>query len=131
MTIHCEQRAIYGLDLHLPVAKTTFARERNVVFERRTKPRSNDRLPVRVWGVDIDDHPFSYECLLDNISASGVYLRIPRKMEFSSVLSLVVRLPNGPFEGMSAAIKGTVIRDEMDTDGHRGIGIRIIEHEFI
>ncbi len=65
------------------------------------------------------------------MSASGLYLRMPRRMKFSSVVSVVVRLLNGPFDGMAAAIKGMVIRDEVQSDGHRGIGIRIIEHEFI
>ena len=70
--MHCEQRANYILDCHLPVANTTF-RKRRAVVERRSKPRSSEALPARVWGVDIDDHPFSFDCLLDNMSASGRY----------------------------------------------------------
>jgi Tfp pilus assembly protein PilZ len=88
-------------------------------------------LPARVWGVDVDDQPFSYDCQLENISASGVFLRLPRRMKFSSSISLVVRLLNGPDEGTVAAIKGTVMREELKSDGHRGIGIRITEHRFI
>jgi hypothetical protein len=128
--MHCEQRANYILDCHLPVAESTF-RARRVVVERRAKPRSSDALPARVWGVDSDDHPFSFDCHLDNISASGLYLRMPRRMKFSSAISLVVRLLNGPVDGVVAAIKGTVIRDEQESDGHRGVGIRIVEHRFI
>jgi hypothetical protein len=52
-------------------------------------------------------------------------------MKFSSSISLVVRLLTGPDEGMVAAIKGTVMREELNSDGHRGIGIRITEHKFI
>ena len=100
-------------------------------MERRSKPRSHEVLPARVWGVDIDDQPFSYDCHLDNISASGLFLRLPRRMKFSSSISLVVRLLNGPDEGTVAAIKGTVMREELKSDGHRGIGIRITEHKFI
>jgi len=81
--------------------------------------------------VDIDDQPFSYDCQLDNISASGLFLRLPRRMKFSSCVSLVVRLLTGPDEGMVAAIKGTVMREQLNSDGHRGIGIRITEHKFI
>ena len=125
-----EQRANYILDCHLPVAKPV-SRRRPEVVERRAKPRSSQALPARVWGVDIDDPPFSFDCHLDNMSASGLYLRMPRRMKFSSAISLVVRLLNGPFAGRSAAIKGTVIRDESNPDGHRGVGIRIIEHRFI
>ena len=79
----------------------------------------------------MDGQPFSHDCHLDNMSASGLYLRMPRRMKFSSVVSVVVRLLNGPVDGRAAAIKGMVIRDEWEPDGHRGIGIRIIEHEFI
>jgi hypothetical protein len=43
----------------------------------------------------------------------------------------VVHLLDGPVEGAAAAIKGIVIRDEMETGGHRGVGIRIVEHRFI
>lgn len=128
--MYCEQRANYVLDGHLPISESAFPFPRAAV-ERRAKPRSNDALPARVWGVDVDDQPFSCDCLLENISASGVYLRMPRRMRFSSAISLVVRLLNGPVDGVAAAIKGIVIRDEKETDGHRGIGIRIVEHKFI
>lgn len=79
----------------------------------------------------MDDQPFSLDCHLDNMSSSGLYLRLPRRMKFSSSISLVVRLLNGPVEGMVAAIKGTVMREEMESDGHRGFGIRIVEHKFL
>lgn len=125
-----EQRAYYVLDRHLAMAKAVLHPQFAPV-ERRAKPRSREALPARVWGVDIEDQPFSFDCHVDNISASGVYLRVPRRMKFSSAISLVVRLLNGPVDGVAAAIKGIVIRDEMELDGHRGVGIRIIEHQFI
>jgi Tfp pilus assembly protein PilZ len=128
--MYFEQRANYILDCHLRLPNAAF-RTRRTPVERRSKPRSNDVLPARVWGVDIDDQPFSYDCHLDNISASGLFLRLPRRMKFSSSISLVVRLLNGPIDGMVAAIKGTVTREELKSDGHRGIGIRITEHKFI
>ena len=128
--MHCEQRANYILDCHLRLPNAALL-IRSAPVERRSKPRSNDVLPARVWGVDIDDQPFSYDCQLDNISASGLFLRLPRRMKFSSCVSLVVRLLTGPDEGMVAAIKGTVMREQLNSDGHRGIGIRITEHKFI
>ena len=128
--MHCEQRASYILDCHLRMPSTAFRTPRTPL-ERRSKPRSHDVLPARVWGVDSDDQPFSLDCHLDNMSSSGLYLRLPRHMKFSSSISLVVRLLNGPVEGMVAAIKGTVMREEMESDGHRGFGIRIVEHKFI
>ena len=128
--MHCEQRASYVLDCHLSLPNAEFHTKRGPV-ERRSKPRSNDILPARVWAVDIDDQPFSLDCHLDNISASGLFLRLPRRMKFSSSISLVVRLLNAPVDGMVAAIKGTVMREELKSDGHRGIGIRITETKFL
>ena len=128
--MQCEQRANYTLDYHLPVTESTFRLSRSV-FERRAKPRLHNRMTARVWGVDSDDQPFSLDCVLDNISASGLYLRLPRRMRFSASISLAVRLPNGPVDGRFAAINGTVVRGQMDHDGHRGVAVKIIEHCFI
>jgi hypothetical protein len=128
--MQCEQRADYVLDPHFPLAESLLING-PALSERRSKPRAAGPLQARVWGVDSDDHPFSFDCQLDNISASGLYLRLPRKMSFSSAISLVVRLLHGPFEGMSAAIKGTVIRNEHGPGGDTGIGVRILEHRFI
>src|SRR5215467_13249664 len=125
-----EQRANYILDGHLLIAESLF-RTRRPPLDRRAKPRSNDTLPARVWGVDSEDQPFSFDCEVDNMSGSGIYLRMPRRMKFSSAISLVVRLLNGPVEGAVAAIKGIVIRHQMESDGHSGVGIRIVEHRFI
>jgi hypothetical protein len=128
--MHCEQRANYTLEYHLPLGESNFKAQRTVV-ERRIKPRLSDTLPARVWGIDIDDQPFSFDCLLDNMSASGLYLRLPRRLKFSAAISLVVRLPNAPVDGRLAAISGTVIRDQIEQDGHTGVGVRIVQHSFI
>lgn len=128
--MQCEQRATYTLDYHLPIADSSFRLSRSV-FERRAKPRSQDKLIARVWGVDSDDQPFSLDCVLDNISASGLYLRLPRRMKFSASISLAVRLPNGTVNGRFAAINGTVIRDHVEHDGDTGVGVKILEHSFI
>ena len=128
--MRCEQRANYILDGHLFITESVF-RAWRPPSERRAKPRSNDALPARVWGVDSEDHPFSFDCQVDNMSGSGIYLRMPRRMKFSSAISLVVWLLNGPVQGAAAAIKGIVIRHEMNSDGHSGVGIRIVEHRFI
>ncbi len=118
--MQCEQRANYTLDYHLPISDTAFRLSRSV-FERRAKPRSQNKLTARVWGVDRDDQPFSFDCVLDNISASGLYLHLPRRMKFSASISLAVRLPNAPVNGRFAAINGAVIRDQMEHDGHAGV----------
>ena len=128
--MQCEQRANYTLDYHLPITETTFRPSRSV-FERRAKPRSHNKLIARVWGVDSEDQPFSLDCVLDNISASGLYLRLPRRMKFSAPISLAVQLPNASVNGRFAAINGTVIRGHMELNGHIGVAVRINDHCFI
>jgi hypothetical protein len=128
--MYCEQRANYVLDPHLPLTESMLLAP-PAHYERRSKPRSTGALPARVWAVDSDDNPFSFDCFLDNISASGLYLRLPRRMNFSAAISLVVKLTHGPFQDMSAAIKGTVIRHRRESDGDTGIAVRIVEHRFI
>ena len=128
--MQCEQRAKYTLDYHLPISDTAFRLSR-LVIERRAKPRSQNKMTARVWGVDSDDQPFSLDCVLDNISASGLYLRLPRRMKFSASISLAVRLPNGPVDGRFAAITGTVIRDEIEHGGDGALAGQVIEHRFI
>ena len=121
-----EQRATYILERHLSIEESLKPRH-----ERRAKPRAKDALPARVWGVDVNDEPFGFDCLLDNMSASGLYLRLPHRMKFCSPVSLVVRLLKGTGDNRAAAIKGTVIRDKTESDGHTGVAIRIVEHQFI
>ncbi|HSE17620.1 MAG TPA: PilZ domain-containing protein [Pyrinomonadaceae bacterium] len=128
--MQCEQRANYTLEHHLPITEATFRSSRSV-FERRAKPRSDNKMIARVWGVDSDDQPFSLDCVLDNISASGLYVRLPRRMKFFASISLVVRLPNAPVNGRFAAINGKVVRDQIEHDGHTGLAVKIVEHSFI
>lgn len=75
--------------------------------------------------------PFGFDCLLDNMSASGLYLRLPCRMKFCSPVSVFVKLLKGPGDNRAAAIKGTVIRDDAESDGDTGVAIRIVEHQFI
>src|SRR5262245_36072589 len=124
-----EQRASEVLDGHLPflnpIASTFLIGKR----ERRGKPRLTDSLPARVWGVDSDGEMVCLDCRLDNLSASGLFVRMPCQIKLRSQISLVVRLLNG--SGAMAAIRGKVLRDEPQLDGSRGIAVRITEHRFL
>lgn len=125
-----EQRASEVLDGHIkfldPIVSTFINRGKH---ERRGKPRLNDSLPARVWGIDSDGEIVSMDCRLDNLSSSGLFLKIPCRIKLRSQISLVIRLLNG--SGAMAAIKGKVLRDEPQLDGSRGIAVRITEHSFL
>ena len=131
MRLDREQRSHEFLDVHLSFAESAFFHTPNSIFERRAKPRSTDNLPARVWGVDTEDEAFSIDCEIENISRSGVYLTMPWQVKLFSKISLVVRLSNRRKEGVTAAIKGSVMRNDLQPDGRHGIAVRINEHTFI
>ena len=82
-------------------------------------------------GVDIHDEPFGLDCFLDNVSRFGLYLKMPRQMKSHSGIGLVVEFLSGPQEGSTAAIKGQVLRDDLGTDGERGVAVMITEFGFL
>ena len=126
----CEQRATEVLDgpLHLldPAVVLT---KRSKRYERRGKQRLTDSLPARVWAIDFDGEVLSLDCRMQNISGSGVYLSMFQRLKLYSEISLVVRLLNG--SGMFAAIRGKVLRDDLLSDGSRGIAVGIRELQFL
>ena len=144
MQAHFEQRVNQVLERRLHFTQTPFlsrqkssrvrpARGAGVVkrAERRREPRLAHSFPARVWGVDVDQEAFGLDCVLDDISPSGLYLRIPWQIKLLSQISLVVHLLNGANEGSTAAIKGKVIRDKAEADGKRGIAVVITEYCFL
>src|SRR6185295_10428527 len=125
-----EQRASDVLDGHLPFLTPAAYNFRGLGrVERRGKHRLSDSLPARVWGVDLEGEIVSLDCRIDNLSSSGLFLRIPWQLKLDSQISLVVRLLNG--SGAMAAIRGKVLRDQPQLDGSRGIAVRITEHRFL
>ena len=123
-----EQRANEFLDGHLHFMQPASSSFREP-YERRRKPRLNDSLPARVWGIDNDGEMFGFDARVNNISSSGLFLKIPRQLKISSQISLVVRLKDG--SGVMAAIRGKVLRDDPQLDGSRGIAVQITEHQFL
>ncbi len=126
-----EQRVTNALEHHLQFGQPSLVRRFVHMLDRRSEPRSAHSFSARAWGVDIDHEAFGLDCVLDNISPSGLYLRMPWQMKSFSEISLVVHLDSGPNQGSTAAIKGRVIRDEPEADGQRGIAVRITEYCFL
>ena len=100
-------------------------------FERRRKPRLKEPFPARVWGVDSGDLPFNVDCVLDNISSSGLYLRVPNLVDAGSEVRLVVHLLSGPSTGATASLQGRILRSELQADGKHGLAIAIKKHRFL
>jgi hypothetical protein len=100
-------------------------------FERRAKPRLQEPFPAQIWGVDSDDLPINFHCVIDNISSTGLYLRTPCQMPTGAEVGLVVHLLSGPTSGASARIFGEILRDEPQADGKHGIAVAIKGHRFL
>ena len=99
--------------------------------ERRAKPRVRERFPARMWGLDSGDLPFNLDCVLDNLSSTGLYLRVPRQMKIGCQVRLIVHLLNGPTTGATAIISGEILRDEPQSDGSHGLAISIKNYRFL
>lgn len=123
-----------SLDLHIDeliAVNHKSARAGSQKVERRRKPRLRERFPARVWGVDSGDLPFNVNCVLDNISATGLYLRMPKLLDTGSDVRLVVHLFNGLTTGASAVLEGWIVRTDLQADGKHGVAIAIEKHRFL
>jgi PilZ domain len=127
----CEQRENYALDQHLQPGAEPPPVNRLLRLERRREARYENAYPARVWGIDTDQEAFAHDCLIDNISATGLRLRLPWQVQVFSEISMAVRLLAGPNEGATAAIKGLVMRDEPTEDNRRCVAVIITEYSFL
>jgi len=100
-------------------------------FERRAKPRVKEPFPVQLRRVDSEDQPIDFDCVTDNISSTGLYLRTPCQMPAGAEVRLIVHLSSGPTSGASARISGEVLRDDPQPDGKHGIAVAIKGHRFL
>jgi hypothetical protein len=121
------------LDLHIDelIAENKRPAAGSQTFERRRKPRLQEAFPARVSGVDSRDLPFYIDCVLDNISSTGLYLRMPKFVDIGSEVRLIVQLLNGPSPGATAALQGCILRSELHRDGKHGLAIAIKNHWFL
>jgi hypothetical protein len=70
------------------------------------------------------------ETVLDNISASGLFVRIPRPIEPGAILAVGFRLlASGRQDGGArVAARGRVKRVELTDDGQYGIAVEFARH---
>jgi hypothetical protein len=99
--------------------------------ERRIKPRLSQPFPTRASGTDAAGQAFEIDCLLDNISSTGLYLRIPGQMKLDAELSVVIEFLNDHYTGATAVLRGQILRDEPQPDGRHGVAVAIKDHYFL
>lgn len=100
-------------------------------LERRAKIRISEPFPTTVSGVDSQGEPFELECVLENLSSTGLYLKIPREIGEGSELTMMVKLSSVPSSGAGASIRGVTLRSEPQADKSWGLAVAINECAFI
>jgi hypothetical protein len=100
------------------------------VEERRAKPRLNKPFPTKAWGTDAEGQLFEIDGSLGNISSTGLYLRLPRRLNSGAELSVVIQFVNGQ-SGPTALLCTQVLRAEPQPEGDHGFALAIKEHHFV
>ena len=97
-------------------------------LERRSKPRVSVPFRATVQGTNVEGVHFELTTTLDNLSASGLYLRLPREVQVGSKLLVNVHLHSQedalPAEcGLSLEVYGPVARVDFVNGGSYGVAI--------
>ena len=102
--------------------------------ERRGTARIYEAFPVKVSGTDASRQAIEADVLHENLSASGLFLYLPQKVEQGGNLSVIVHLSTDPpGEGAAArvAADGVVVRVEPRADGYYGLAVAFQRHSFL
>lgn len=97
-------------------------------IERRSEPRMHVPLQVKVCGTDMLDQVFEVEASVDNISRSGLYLRLDEQVAVGSKLLIFMRPLSVDAETETTpfgVIRAIVRRVERQEDGSSGLGLQI------
>ena len=107
------------------------APNRGVLSERRKKPRISTRFPIKVRGVRQGGERFEFETVIENLSASGVYLQSSERIEPQAKVELVIQLSESKtVPGLVVEAEGIVLRTEPRAAGLYGLAICFTRHRF-
>ena len=94
--------------------------------DRRRKPRIVGEFPATVRGLDVNGQYFEEASRLDNLSAGGLFLKLPRNIEPGTSIFVVFPFPTATATKAPpprVAVRGTVRRVVPQPDGTRGVGV--------
>jgi c-di-GMP-binding flagellar brake protein YcgR len=103
-------------------------------IERRGAVRVAIPFPATVRGMDQTGDRFTLDTVLDNLSSTGLYLRLARLVEPGAALFIVVRLTVVPAQQVAAAsvaVRGVVLRAEPQAGETCGIAVGFTSHRFL
>lgn len=104
------------------------------VWERRGKPRIFTPFPSVVEGVDEQGEGFKYKTVLDNVSASGAYLRLTRPLEIGTEMLILITVSTsvvGLSPGLLVKISSRVLRVEPKIGGAYGLGVTFTRRRIL
>lgn len=61
-------------------------------LERRLKPRIYDDFVAKVRGIDASQERFVEHTVVENLSASGLYMKLPRRVELEARILIILHL---------------------------------------
>lgn len=108
-----------------------------VVFggpERRSKPRITEPFLARVRGVDASGKPFEVDADLDNLSVTGLHLRLAQRVPLGGRLFFIIRLcssSSGEPSSLKVAARGVVVREEAFSEVDFGIAVSFTRYRII
>jgi len=105
-----------------------------VMPERRLKPRLKVPYAARVWGLDAEGGAVKEDGLIENLSSSGLYLRLPRSIPDGTHVSVVARLSMSGVESRDAlrlVAGGIVVRAEALPHGDCGVAVKFTRRRVL
>src|SRR5262249_5829678 len=102
--------------------------------ERRRNPRIDLPFPAAVRGVDQAGQRFRVDAVLDNLSASGLYVWLGRPVEPGATVFVVVRLSSAPEQQLEApgvAARAVALRLDRLPDGRYGSAMTFKRARFL
>lgn len=100
--------------------------------ERRSRTRISVPFHAKVEGTDVKGGVFNIETVLDNLSSSGLYLRMMPAVKTGAKLTIVVNLATSP-EATNASrfsIDGSVLRTDTIAGGVVGVAVGFDQVRF-
>ena len=94
--------------------------------ERREKARILDSFSARVQGIDLKGRRFELDAVLENLSSSGLYMRVREMVREGDQLSIRIHVPpvsDLTAPGLNVAAQGEVLRVDRLTDDY-GVAVR-------
>jgi hypothetical protein len=100
--------------------------------ERRNKPRISNPFRVAIRSVNVEGEAFTSETVLDNLSAGGMFLRLPQRVARGTRVFSVLCFSgeSDKPEGLRVAISGVASRTEPGLHIW-GVAVTFTRHRFL